>query len=77
MSSSRFVDVAFKATTLSLFGVTVVTGTWFAATTVKGFMHYGAASAAVKEREEAQMQAQAQAHAQAQEVKKGKKKRWG
>jgi len=48
---TSFVDVAFRATSLGLFTVTVVSGGWFLATTVKGFTHYSAQHEAMKRRE--------------------------
>jgi hypothetical protein len=51
-STSKVADVAFKLTTFGLFTTTVVSGMWFAATSVNGFMHYGAAASAAKREEE-------------------------
>ena len=42
------VDVAFRATTFGLVATTCVAGAWFTATAAKGFLHYSAASEAVK-----------------------------
>ena len=49
--TTSLVDVAFRATSLGLFTVTVVSGAWFLATTVKGFTHYSAQHEAMKRRE--------------------------
>ena len=49
--TTSLVDVAFRATSLGLFTVTVVSGAWFLATTAKGFTHYSAQHEAMKRRE--------------------------
>ena len=70
-TSTRLIDVAFKAVTGALVGTTVVAGTWFTVTGVSAAMHYDNLAREAAARKLAQEEA-----ARAEAERRAKRRRW-